>query len=112
MELYSGPPPIGEQRLVFALSTLRGRVVRENGEPVWGLIHVYPGKSTGFLSVIGCPPVSTRRDGTFELRLASGRWVVRAFAEGESQHSQLAEVDLSTPGTIVDKVFQLVPQGK
>jgi hypothetical protein len=114
VEAYAGSPPAGDMRIVLPLATLRGRVVQADGDPGRALVMASPVRShnfrvEGFMGGDPQPPVSTKRDGSFEMRLAAGIWHVRAYGEGSALNPKPVEVDLPAAGTVVDMVVTLVP---
>ncbi|HEU4334351.1 MAG TPA: hypothetical protein VFT32_07650 [Candidatus Eisenbacteria bacterium] len=106
VEAYSGPAPLGDLRILFPMSTLRGRVTRTNGEPAPALVTISPVK---FGSIAGdaLSPVATKSDGTFEARVPSGLWKIFAFSEDASPNPRPMQVDLSAPGNVVDITYEL-----
>lgn len=97
VQVYEGSPP-PELNLVLPMSTIRGRVIRPDGSPISAIVWYQPDGSESRNDWEGAPLISTRRDGTFELRVPSGRWRFQAFAEDGVGQPKPVDVDASTPG--------------
>ena len=107
IEAYAGPPPTGETRFVIPMATLRGKVVRPDGAPGSALVYAASTKAESW-GDDGNPPISTNPGGSFEMRLPCGQWNVTVFGEGSVPNPKPVQVDLSSPGNIVDVEFPLL----
>ena len=108
VEVYAGTPSPAEQRHMYPMSTIRGRVVLPSGEPGCAIVYFNP-VTPNYMGGESIPPLSTRRDGTFEIRLPSRMWHVTIFGEDANPNPTPVQVDLSSPGNIVDVEFPLPP---